>query len=282
MKKKREPQEDTSPTERRVRELMGKKPVRRVPPGPKLNTQTFSEMEKLSVQLDLQAGVKKAMVARKYGLSMRELNKISSEELNMTSGMKHRLEATATRLVQHANKFFDAIDDDKIADASLSQLSLAGAIAIDKAVQVDKHLHGTEDKATNLVLEFGSREQLERAIIKKFKDNPLFKAMAARDVTKEASLVSDEPIVGGGKQKQLSLFSGTEESQIQIGVEEGQHVQPGTPGAPIDFGSKSVFTPGLLREKKIPREQVIEDARIENEIDSAWTPVTGDQEEEKK
>jgi hypothetical protein len=144
---------------------------------------------------------------------------------------------------------------------------------------VDKHLHGTEDKATNLVLEFGSREQLERAIIKKFKDNPLFKAMAARDVTKEASLVSDEPIVGGGKQKQLSLFAGTEENQTSVsligdqrgnGVEEGQHVQPGTPGAPIDFGSKSVFTPGLLREKKIPREQVIEDARIEQELDSSW------------
>lgn len=231
----------------------------------------LSEMEKLTIQLDLAAEVPKHTIARKFGLSTAQVRRIGREQLNLTGQLRERFEATATKLVTHAHRMLAAAEDEnKINRASLSQLSIASGIALDKAVAIDKHLHGTHESSGDLILEFGSRQALEKAILKKFKDNPLFKAMSAKHADATAGDVQDAEVVGDAQEQdqskqggeQLELFEGTEEVK-------------GSVPALFDFAGKEEIKPGLLRRTEQPlvrssrnsgRADEVKDQEIEKDL----------------
>jgi hypothetical protein len=275
-RKKRSKPARKAPTQippQEIEEIMGKPvPVRKLPPnrGGRVAAQggawenmdpieRLSDMEKLSVQLDLNAGLPKSRVASKYGLSSRQVTKVGKMSLNLSGQMRERLEATATTLVTHAHRMFDSIDDDKIKRAGLSQLSISGAIAIDKALLIDKHLHGSQDNSGDLILNFGSREALEKAIVKKFKDNPLFKLMKAKETEAhvvDATDVESKPV---DTVEQLDLFPGTEE----------KGTKPDEP-AVVSFAGRDLMAPNMLSPRKQPSIDKVKDRQIEMDLDQDW------------
>jgi len=252
---------------------MGKKPpVRRVAP----NTGTkgrgkpvrlrneldeLSDMEKLSIQLDVANDVPKAVLAKKWGLSTRQVTQVVKMKLS-SPAVRDRLERTAARLLEQAHAAMDSVDEKKLDKANLAQLGIFSGISIDKALAIDKHLHGSQDHQGDLILSFGSREQLEKAILKKYKDNPLFKRVDADAKIRD---VQDAEVVSVGEQsstgEQLSLFAGKEES-------------PRPPlDTQFDTRGKEEIAPGVWRNKSVSKEDSAKDAQIEESIDNSWSDV---------
>jgi hypothetical protein len=218
----------------------------------------LSEFDRLAIQLDMRAGVPISQIAGKYMLSTGQVRQVNRLELNMTGQMRERLEGTATAFVQHAGRMLTSITPEKIEHASLGSLNLAAAIAVDKAVQIDKHLHGTEEHQGNLIVNFGSREALEKALMRKFKQSPVFKALLGSKEVKLEDVSSLAPHAESAKKlaSQLEMFPGNEERTPTVG--EGL------------FAGKEVIAPGLLRKKKISPRERAEDRAVEKDLDEDW------------
>jgi hypothetical protein len=130
-------------------------------------------------------------------------------------------------------------------------------ITLDKAIQIDKHLHGTRDGDRQVLVEFGSREALERALVRKFEQNPLFKArLEGRVIEAHASEQREVPLITGSVQGEL--FPGSAETLVP---------DPPIPVTSPDlFRGKSFVKDGLLRKSSVSKKEIRDDEHVEDSL----------------
>lgn len=224
----------------------------------------LSQMELFSIQLDQKAGIPDAELAKRFNLSLSEIRAVGKMKLNLTGAARERFEATATSLLRHAHRALDSITDEKLEEAGLQSLSIMAGITLDKAIQIDKHLHGTRDGDRQVLVEFGSREALEKALVRKFEQNPLFKARLEGRV-----LEAQVELVGSGETKLLSsqvvqgeLFPGSAETLVP---EEEVPVM-----SSALFKGKTALAGGLLRKTSVSKKEVRDDERVEEDLSRSF------------
>ncbi len=160
-----------------------------ITPKSVLESLPLRSIEVLAVHADRRRGMSHAAIAKKWHLTTNQVQHILRKNTGTLDIPGREIESFMRQLIAKeqilTDRLLDAVSEEDIEDATMSQKVSAAAQLHNQATVADRHIRGTKDKGF-VIPTAESRVELERQVKR------LAKELGIRDVTEDAQVVVED------------------------------------------------------------------------------------------